>query len=131
MSCCPNCRAPVSNDAEACSSCQAIFSADGWLPLDEEPPSRKTGSAAALIAKLGVTSVVVPGVAFTLGLIVSLVIPGCRCDEGSGCHGCGPNALIEFLLFGGFVGALFSLLTILPSALALAGIVGVVGKLRS
>jgi len=61
--------------------------------------------------------------AFLVGMVITLLVPGCHCDEGSGCSGCGLNSLVAFLLFGGFIGALFSLLFVLPASLLLAFVV--------
>ncbi len=42
--------------------------------------------------------------------LITLAIPGCHCDEGAGCNGCGLNFIFEFLIFGGFIGFIFSLI---------------------
>ncbi|QTD43958.1 hypothetical protein [Ottowia testudinis] len=65
-------------------------------------------------------------VSLVAGLITT-VIPGCRCDEGAGCGGCGPNSLFEFLIFGGFIAGMFSL--IFGPFVALA--IGLIAKLRA
>jgi hypothetical protein len=84
-------------------------------------------SVASAILKIGVASVVVPALAAALGFLLAAVIPGCRCDEGAGCHGCGAlNGAIAFLKLGGFVGAIFAMLSILPGSLLLAGIVSLI-----
>ena len=85
-------------------------------------------AASRLITRLGLAAVGIPGVCFLIGVVLSSVIPGCHCDEGAGCHGCGANALIEFLLMGGFVGALGALIFILPASLILAAIVNMTSK---
>jgi hypothetical protein len=123
MSYCPNCEATVAADAKSCAACRAVFDGEGWEPLATKPVKSEGKSASGIIVTLGIASVVVPLAGFVIGLVLSLIIPGCHCDEGAGCSGCGANGLIAFLLLGGFVGALFSLLTILPGSLALAGIV--------
>ena len=72
---------------------------------------------------------VLPAIGFVVGLLLHEVIPGCRCDAGGGCHGCGAiGGLIEFLMFGGFVGALVALIFILPSSLVLAGLIKFFGR---
>lgn len=79
-------------------------------------------SASSAIVKLGLATVAIPAIGFALGL--QYVIPGCHCDEGAGCNGCGPaNGLIEFLIFGGFIGSLLALIFALPASLVLASIV--------
>jgi hypothetical protein len=65
-----------------------------------------------------------------IGAALSSVIPGCHCDEGAGCHGCGADGLIGFLLLGGFVGALAALIFILPASFILAAIVNAMSKPR-
>jgi hypothetical protein len=124
---CPNCNFAISSDATSCPSCQALFASDGWQPIAERPAG-KNGSAAELVVKLGVASVVIPLIAFAIGMLVGIVVPGCECDTGRGCHGCGPNWLVENILFGGFVGALFSAMFVLPSCLVLAGLISLFTK---
>lgn len=48
----------------------------------------------------------VPTAAFLLAALLTELIPGCKCDEGAGCHGCGMDGLVGFCLLGGFVTAL-------------------------
>ena len=120
---CPNCGAGVAIDAESCPRCSAIFGGAGWHPVEVKPATLKKKSAAEVIAMLGVASFVLPALAFLIGLAVSNLVPGCRCDEGAGCHGCGANGLVEIMLFGGFVAALGSFLTVLPAALIIAAVV--------
>ena len=80
-------------------------------------------SAASLIAKIGIASVAIPAVAAIVGALLMASIPGCKCDEGAGCGGCGPlNGLIAFFMTGGFVGALAAMISILPGSLLLAGV---------
>ncbi|MED5618907.1 hypothetical protein [Ideonella sp. BN130291] len=80
-------------------------------------------SAPSTIVKLGVGAVAVPVVGFLVGLLLQFVIPGCKCDEGAGCSGCGPlNDTLALLVLGGFVGALLAAFVVLPAALLLAGI---------
>jgi hypothetical protein len=125
---CPNCEASVATDVESCARCGAIFGGAGWRPAEVKPAAPKKRSAAGIIAVLGVASVVLPALAFLVGLAISNLVPGCRCDEGAGCHGCGANGLVEFMLFGGFVGALGAFLIVLPASLVIAAIVGVVSS---
>jgi hypothetical protein len=83
----------------------------------------------SILLKIGVASVAIPTLGFILGMILKLAIPGCQCDSGAGCHGCGSfNGLIALLILGGFVAALAALITVLPISLALAGIFGVFSK---
>jgi DNA-directed RNA polymerase subunit RPC12/RpoP len=85
-------------------------------------------SASSTIVKIGVAAVALPAIGFALGLALQAIIPGCKCDEGAGCSPCaGFGGLIGFLVFGGFVGALFSLLFLLPASLLLAAIAGIFG----
>ena len=80
-------------------------------------------SAASVTTKLGFAAVLLPATAFIAGLLLQFLIPGCKCDEGAGCHGCGPlGELLGFLIFGGFVGALAALIFVLPVSLVLAAI---------
>jgi predicted phage tail protein len=72
--------------------------------------------------------VALPTVAFLLGLLLVAVVPGCRCDEGAGCGGCGPNGLVALLLFGGFVSAIVAFMFVLPASLALAYVASMLSK---
>jgi len=130
MSLCPICRTHIRVDTESCINCGAIFATGDLSPIEDEAPlapPEKT-SAAGLIVKIGVASVLIPAAGFLIGLILTYVIPGCYCDEGAGCGGCGANNFVAFILFGGFVGGLAAFLTILPLSLILAAIVELFSK---
>jgi hypothetical protein len=60
---------------------------------------------------------------FLVSLVLATVIPGCHCDEGAGCSGCGANELLAFTLFGGFVATILATFTVLPLSLVLAAII--------
>ena len=80
-------------------------------------------SAPSLPVKLGIAAVVIPAIGFALGLLLQVIIPGCQCDEGSGCHGCGSlDEPIAFLVFGGFIGTIGALIFVLPVTLLLAAL---------
>lgn len=128
---CPNCHAVVPPDAKACASCDAQFTSDGWLPLTELPESAKRPSAASLVVKLGIASVIIPAAGFLIGLILASIIPGCHCDEGAGCSGCGANGMISFLLFGGFVGSIAACITVLPGSFVLAALISLFSGKRT
>lgn len=82
---------------------------------------RRAIGVAALVAKFGIATVVVPAVGAIAGALLMACIPGCHCDEGAGCGGCGAlNGVVALLLMGGFVGALAAAFTSLPAALLLA-----------
>jgi hypothetical protein len=130
MSYCPNCGATVAVDAPACSACGASFDGPGWKPLDGKPVPVPKKSPAGIIVALGIASVLIPAAGFVIGLVLSILIPGCHCDEGAGCSGCGANGLVAFLLVGGFVGALATLMTVLPGSLLLATVVGLLTRRR-
>ncbi len=86
-----------------------------------------TGNASvhtAVALRIALWAFSLSAAAFAVGLLVSYVVPGCHCDGGAGCHGCGANGLIEFLLFGGFIGAICSILIGIPVVLAV-GVLGV------
>ena len=86
-------------------------------------------SVPSAFVKLGVAAVALPAIGFALGLGLQTVIPGCKCDSGAGCSPCaGFGGLIAFLTFGGFVGALFSLLFVLPVSLFIAAVAGIFGS---
>ena len=73
-----------------------------------------------------------PAIAAIVGAILMAIIPGCTCDEGEGCHGCGPlNGMSAFLMLGGFVGALAALISILPGSLLLAGVFTLFSRSKS
>jgi hypothetical protein len=77
------------------------------------------------IVKFGLGCVVVPAVALVLGMLLQTAIPGCRCDEGAGCYGCGmADAFLGLLIFGGFVFALLSAMFVLPLTLFLSWVIG-------
>lgn len=121
---CPQCESPVDEDASKCDNCIATFTdPDGWQPVRTLP--KKIGSIAGLITKLGIASVLIPAAGCIIGLLLSIAIPGCHCDEGAGCRGCGLNGLIATLMFGGLVGGIFAFLFVLPVSLVLAGIVAI------
>ena len=123
---CPNCRAEIGANALSCTSCDALFSGSGWRPLAEPVALVQPNPTpvAKFIVKLGLASVAIPALAFVFGLLVSLIVPGCHCDEGAGCHGCGANDLVAFCLLGGFVGSLGALIFLLPASFVVAAIVG-------
>lgn len=86
-------------------------------------------SAASITVKLGVASVALPALGFVLGMLLQLAIPGCMCDEGAGCRGCGPlNDTLAFLILGGFVGALAALIFVLPASLVLAALFSLISS---
>jgi len=91
-------------------------------------PQPKQRSTASVIVLFAFGAVLVPAAAFIIGLILSQLIPGCHCDEGAGCHGCGLNWLLEQLLFGGFVVAIFCTITVLPGGLFIAAIISLFSK---
>jgi hypothetical protein len=65
MAYCPNCRAPIAQDAQDCDVCGTSFGPDTWLPLDSLPAlhaSRSRRRRALLFA----------GLALGLGLPVLL-----------------------------------------------------------
>ncbi|MFN4005108.1 MAG: hypothetical protein ACK4MJ_01290 [Hylemonella sp.] len=60
MAYCPNCRAPIAQDAQDCDVCGTSFGPDTWLPLDSLPAlhtgrsrRRKTALFAGLVLALG------------------------------------------------------------------------------
>ena len=73
--------------------------------------------------KIGFASVAIPAAGGLLGIVLASVIPGCSCDEGAGCRGCGLNGLVELLAFGGFTAALGALITVLPCCALIAFLV--------
>jgi hypothetical protein len=110
--------------------CGAIFTGGTRLSAKGQPLPTQRASSARVIVKIGVASVLLPAAAFIVGMllyaVMYAVMPECSCDEGSGCSGCGANDLIEILVFGGFVGALGALVTVLPASLLLSFVVFVV-----
>ena len=120
---CPNCRSDVDPSAARCNHCNADFSgAAAWKPVSGavSVSEKATGNAARTLSRLGVATVVIPVLAFLIGLLLTALIPGCHCDEGSGCMGCGADEFLSVLVFGGFSGALGALFTALPICLLLA-----------
>jgi len=78
-------------------------------------------STTKTVIRLGVASVAVPAVGAAIGFLLQMAIPGCHCDGGAGCHGCGElGDLTAFLMFGGFTGALAALIFVFPASLVLA-----------
>lgn len=45
--------------------------------------------------------------------LITLMIPGCHCDEGASCRECGLDSIFEFFIFDGFIGFIISII-ILP-----------------
>jgi hypothetical protein len=71
--------------------------------------------ASNLVLGLGVASVVIPAIACIVGFVLMYSIPGCNCDAGAGCRGCGNfNTWVANLSMGGFVGTLGAILFVLP-----------------
>jgi len=86
-------------------------------------------SAQSKILIFGVGSVLLPATAFIIGGLLESAIPGCNCNEGTGCHGCaGLESIIAFLGFGGIIAAVIALITILPISIILAVILSVFAK---
>lgn len=125
---CPNCDAEVVADAKACHACNADFTDDhGWRPggvgtkAAPRPGATTTSNKAAdVVMSLAAISVAVPLVAFAVGALAVWLIPGCKCDEGAGCVGCGANALVSLLFLGGLAGTLGAVTLVLPFCIVLA-----------
>lgn len=128
MAYCPNCHVAIDKDAEDCDVCGTGFGADTWLPLDSLGQPGPRLAAASLIVGAGLAAVLLPVLGFVLGLLGTLLVPGCRCDPSWGCQGCGANGLAEWLYFGGFDGALFAVVYLFPAAAALAAVVAFMSR---
>ncbi|WP_231409470.1 hypothetical protein [Ralstonia solanacearum] len=77
---------------------------------------------AVITIRIGIASVALPMAMLALAYLLRSTIPGCACDEGAGCSGCGPmGEWIAFGLFGGFIGTWLAAIIALPVTLALAG----------
>src|SRR6516225_6550761 len=117
---CRTCFTPTSSDA-LCPNCMKVETQDVHRTPSEK--RRRMMNAPSAIIVLAVAAVVVSVACFALGLGLQAAIPGCHCDEGAGCSFCaGFGNLISFLIFGGFIGALVSVLYVLPGSLLLATI---------
>lgn len=125
MTSCPKCHTELASESQDCRVCEAIdaLGAQSLSDLAPPPHGKARRSAAGILMKLGLASVVIPFVGMCLGAFLANVIPGCSCDEGAGCHGCGLNRLVEVLAFGGGVAALGALITVLPCCVVLAFVV--------
>lgn len=123
MAFCPNCNAAIAGDAEDCDVCGTSFGSDTWLPLDSQAGSRPPAGLAALIFKLGLASVLLPVAGFVIGALITALLPGCRCEEGLGCRGCGANGLTEFLLYDGLLAGLAAVMFVFPVSAVLAVLV--------
>ena len=139
MALCPNCNATVAIDADCCTKCGALFTPGGWSPLESQPHVSSAFSASKpkaraslpiLVLKLGVASLLISVAAFAVGGLTTLLVPGCHCDSGAGCGGCGLNDLVAFLLYGGFLGALLSIMFVIPASAVLAAVIALYTKLR-
>lgn len=119
---CPNCRSNLDPTAVRCDQCDADFAGAGWKPVTgaASASEKATGSAARTLTRAGAATVVVPFLAFLVGLLLAALIPGCHCDESSGCVGCAADGLLATLFLGRFSGALGALVTALPVCLLLA-----------
>ena len=114
--------------SDSCASCGVIFAS--LRPRKPIALPRRQTTAAGYITGFGVASVALPGIAFLISQVLVALIPGCHCDSGAGCHGCGANGLLALMSFGGFVAALLMMFTVLPLSLVVAGIVAVFSKRR-
>jgi hypothetical protein len=73
---------------------------------------------------VGVASVAIPVIGFALGMLLQSIIPGCGGDEGSGVHGCQVlfldlSWIVGNLVLGGFVAAIFCIITVFPVSIVL------------
>lgn len=123
MAFCPNCNAVIANDAEDCDVCGTSFGSDTWLPLDSQPSTALRRGPATLIFRLGLASVLLPLAGFVIGMLITTLLPGCRCEEELGCRGCGANGLTEFLLYDGFAAGLVAVMFVFPVSAMLAVLV--------
>jgi ABC-type phosphate transport system permease subunit len=73
--------------------------------------------------RFGTILVVTPALTFFLSSVLAGIIPGCNCNEGSGCHGCGADSLLEFLIMGGLTLTFVALLFLLPLCLISASVI--------
>lgn len=78
--------------------------------------------------KLGLLAVLLPALGFAVGMLVTVLIPGCHCDEGAGCGGRGLNDLVAFLFFGGFVEALGAVMFVFPASFVVAFVVALLTR---
>lgn len=79
---------------------------------------------AAVVALLGIASVLFPLLGVLLGFLLQVLVPGCVCaNESSMCNGCGLDSLISFVYIGGMVGAFLGLVYVLVPALVLAALI--------
>lgn len=131
MAYCPNCKAAIVKDAVDCDVCGTSFGPDSWLPLDALPQSRKRASAATLIFRFGLSAVLLPLACLVLGMLITAIVPGCRCDELAGCDGCGVNRFTSILLYGGYMGGLLAILFVFPAAALLSGLVAAVNRRKA
>jgi len=79
-------------------------------------------SLPSIIFKSTFAIVLLACLAFAVGLAWSNFVPGCHCDTGAGCGGCGLDALVASLVFGGFICSLLSVFVVLPVGI-IAGLV--------
>ena len=49
-------------------------------------------------------------------MLLQFIIPGCSCDEASGCSGCGMDMVLEALIFYGFIGFMITAVVLTPLA---------------
>jgi hypothetical protein len=133
---CAECRKVYIRNISECPKCGRSFvesnqpTAD-WTPpagsnhltADQDFGSSKKRSVPGIIALVGIASFFIPLFGFLIGMLISVLIPGCHCDEGMGCRGCGLNELVAFLIFGGFVGAMLAFMISLPGLLLVSGVI--------
>lgn len=131
MAYCPNCEAAIAKDAVDCDVCGTSFSADTRLPLDALPRARKRLSVATLIFRFGLAAVLLPLASLVLGMLITAVVPGCRCDEIAGCEGCGVDRFTSQLLYAGYVGGVLAILFVFPAAALLSGLVAAASKYKA
>ena len=85
-------------------------------------------SAVSACFKLGIASVLIPAAAFLISIAIQALIPGCLCDEGAGCHGCGLNELMAHAMFDGLIGAIAGVFIVLPAFIVLGMVLAMINK---
>ena len=86
-------------------------------------------SAASKIVKFGAWSFAIPLFASIVGFMLQYAIPGCHCDEGSGCRGCWIlNDFIALLILGGFSVMIVALLGVLPICVVVGTVLMILAK---
>lgn len=103
---CPRCGGDIWMRDQKCNTCNALISSDDKLQKASRP----------FFMKVFIFCLKITLGSFFLGMLLQFIIPGCSCDEGAGCSGCGIDMVLEALIFYGFIGFMITVVVLTPLA---------------